>query len=358
MSDFEQNLHRLQEAVAESDFDAVLVSSPANRFFITGFPSSDGIVLVSAHEALFATDFRYMEAAERVIGGMTMVMAGLGHDYTEIANEFLSRNHVRTLGFEDSISYGEYQGKTAALHAEFVPLGTFLTDLRRIKQPFELARLRAAQAIADEAFGKLLSKITVGISEKEIALELYNLLMRGGGERLSFSSIVVSGENGSLCHGVPSERKVKKGEFVTIDFGCVYGGYCSDTTRTVAVGEPSEEMREVYKIVLDAQTAAIAAARPGIVGRDLDAVARNHIASFGYGDAFGHGLGHGLGILCHDTDGASPRNPRVLPEGTVTTIEPGIYLAGKFGVRIEDVVILKGDGCENITHAPKELLVL
>ena len=357
MNDFLINLERLQQAVAASDFDAVLLTSPENTFFVTGV-RAECKVLVSADDAVFATDFRYAEAAARILGSMKQEMTTASRGYTAIINDFLTGHGIRTLAFEGSLSYAEYAAGKAAYKAELAECGNLLTDLRRIKQPFELERLKAAQDITDAVFLEILDVIRPGITEKEIALEIYNRQLRHGAERPSFSTIAVSGENGSLCHGVPSERTVNRGEFVTMDFGCVVGGYCSDMTRTVAVGEPTDDMREVYGIVLKAQNAALAAAKPGIVGRDLDGVARKIITDAGYGDAFGHGLGHGLGILCHDTDGASPRNTRVLPEGTVTTIEPGIYLAGRFGVRIEDVAVLHGDGCTDITHSPKELIVL
>ena len=357
MNEFFANLERLQAAVAASDFDAALLTSPENTFFVTGVRAECKVV-VSADDAVFATDFRYAEAAARVLGSMKQEMTSLSRGYNAIINDFLTAHNIRTLAFEGSMSYTEYAASKAALKAELVPCGNLLTDLRRIKQPFELERLQAAQDITDAVFSEMLDVIRAGMTEKEIALEIYNRQLRHGAERPSFNTIAVSGENGSLCHGVPSDRPVGKGEFVTMDFGCVWGGYCSDMTRTVAVGQPTDEMREVYELVLRAQTAALAAAKPGIVGRDLDAVARKIIADAGYGDAFGHGLGHGLGILCHDTDGASPRNDRVLPAGTVTTIEPGIYLAGRFGVRIEDVAILHDGGNTDITHSPKELIIL
>ncbi len=357
MNEFTVNLERLQAAVAASDFDAVVLTSPENCFFVTGV-DAECMVLVSADDAVFATDFRYAEAAARVLGEMKQEMTSVSHPYTAIVNDFIAQHAVRTLAFEGSLSYAAYARAKTDYHAELVECGVLLHDLRRIKQPFELKRLIAAQEITDAVFTEMLGVIRAGVSEKELALELYNRLLRHGAQGLSFSSIVVSGENGSLCHGVPGDRVVGKGEFVTLDFGCKVGGYCSDMTRTVAVGTPSDTMREVYDIVLRAQNAALACAKPGVVGRDLDAVARKIISDAGYGDAFGHGLGHGLGILCHDTDGASPRNTRTLPEGTVTTIEPGIYLAGRFGVRIEDVAVLHDGGCTDITHSPKELIVL
>ncbi len=357
MNEFAINLERLQAAVAASAFDAVLLTSPENTFFVTGV-HAEGIVIVSAEDAVFATDFRYAEAAARVLGDLKQEMTTREHPYAAIVNDFIASHQVKTLAFEGSLSYEEYMRARKEYHAELAECGTLLHDLRRVKQPFEQKRLIAAQEITDAVFTEMLGVIRAGVSEKDLALELYNRLLRHGAEQLSFPSIVVSGENGSLCHGVPGERVVGKGEFVTLDFGCVVGGYCSDMTRTVAVGAPSDAMREVYGIVLQAQNAALACAKPGVVGRDLDAVARKIIADAGYGPFFGHGLGHGLGILCHDTDGASPRNERALPEGTVTTIEPGIYLPGRFGVRIEDVAILEGEGSVDITRSPKELIVL
>ena len=193
------------------------------------------------------------------------------------------------------------------------------------------------------------------MTEKEIAARLQYLMLHFGAEKMSFDPIVAGGSNGSMPHAVPTDRK---GEFVTMDFGCVYGGYCSDMTRTVCVGQPTEEMRQVYEVVLSAQLAGIAAARAGVTGAEIDGAAREVIRQAGYGEFFGHSFGHGVGVEIHESPNASPANDKPMAAGSVISAEPGIYLPGRFGVRIEDVIVLTEDGCRNITRAPKELLCL
>jgi Xaa-Pro aminopeptidase len=216
----------------------------------------------------------------------------------------------------------------------------------------------AAQRIAEKALTDILNEIRPGVTEKEIAARLQYLMLHYGASDMSFDPIVVSGPNGSLPHGVPSEKIIQSGEFVTMDFGCVYRGYCSDMTRTVAVGSVTEEMRTVYQTVLDAQTAGIAAAHAGATGKAIDGAAREVIIAAGYGKYFGHSFGHGVGVEIHESPNASPNNEKPLPAGAVISAEPGIYLPGKLGVRIEDVIVLTEDGCRDITLAPKELLIL
>ena len=216
----------------------------------------------------------------------------------------------------------------------------------------------AAQRIAERALEDILGEIRPGVTEKEIAARLQYLMLHYGASDMSFDPIVVSGPNGSLPHGVPSEKAIQSGEFVTMDFGCVYHGYCSDMTRTVAVGHVTEEMRAVYETVLAAQAAGIAAARAGVTGRAVDGAARAVIEQAGYGAYFGHSFGHGVGVEIHEAPNASPMNETPLPAGAVISAEPGIYLPGRLGVRIEDVILLTEEGCEDITLAPKELLIL
>ena len=218
--------------------------------------------------------------------------------------------------------------------------------------------MRKAQWIAEQALEDVLKQIKVGVSELDLAAELTYRMMRWGGAKNSFDPIVVSGPNSSLPHGVPTERKIKPGDFVTMDFGCIYEGYCSDMTRTVAVGWASDEMKKVYQLVLKAQEAGIAAARAGIPGKEIDAVARRVIEQGGYGAYFGHGFGHSLGVEIHEPPHLNLSGTKPLPVGAVVSAEPGIYLPGRFGVRIEDVLYLREEGCENLTHAPKNLYII
>ena len=218
--------------------------------------------------------------------------------------------------------------------------------------------MRKAQEITDQAFSEMLTKIKPGLSEKQLQAELVYSLLKNGADGMAFEPIVVSGPNSSMPHGVPGERLVQAGDFVTMDFGATYQGYCADMTRTVAVGYVTEEMETVYNTVLKAQTAAIAASKPGVTGREIDAVARKIITDAGYGAYFGHGYGHSLGMEVHESPSPNGRNEEGMPVGAVASAEPGIYLPGKFGVRIEDVVIFREDGCENITKSPKNLMIV
>lgn len=356
---FEENCRGIIHALAGAPYGAVLLTSPQNRFYATGFHSSAGVALISARRAVFATDFRYFEDAGAKIRGFELVMMTNGHTYTDIINEFCREEGIDTLAFEaDAMSYAAYCAYAEKLTAKLVPEDGLLARLRHCKHDFELERIEKAQRIAEEAFDKILERIKPGVRECDIAAELDYQMRLGGATACSFDTIVVSGENGSLCHGVPGPRVIRDGDFITMDFGALWGGYCSDMTRTVAVGHVSDEQRRVYDTVLRAQEAGIAAAHAGVIGSELHKVAADIIAGAGYGEYFGHSLGHSLGIDVHDGLGAQPTNPNPLPEGVVVTIEPGIYIPGKFGVRIEDFVVLTADGCRNFTRAPKELLIL
>lgn len=256
------------------------------------------------------------------------------------------------------MTYGDYLRYNEALHAVLVPMQAKIDAFRATKEPWEIELMRKAQAITDQTFSELCKIIQAGMTEKELEAELLYRLYKHGAEGPSFDPIVVSGPNTSLPHGVPGERKLEFGDFITMDFGCIYGGYCSDMTRTVALGFVSEEMDKVYKTVLKAQLAGIAATKAGVAGRDIDGTARKVIADAGYGDYFGHGYGHSLGILIHEAPNANTRNDQPMPAGAVVSAEPGIYLPGKFGVRIEDVTVITETGCEVLTKSPKNLIIL
>ena len=244
------------------------------------------------------------------------------------------------------------------LQAELVPASALLHALRARKGPEELERMEQAQRITEKALEQILTEIRPGVTEKEISARLQYHMLCFGAEKMSFDPIVAGGPNGSMPHAVPTDRPIQSGEFVTMDFGCVYGGYCSDMTRTVCVGKPTEEMERVYETVLKAQLAGIAAARAGVTGAEIDGAAREVIRQAGYGDYFGHSFGHSVGVEIHESPNASPGNHEPMPAGAVVSAEPGIYLPGRFGVRIEDVIVLEEGGCRDITKADKALLCL
>ena len=233
-----------------------------------------------------------------------------------------------------------------------------ISDLRMVKSEEEKEKIIKAQRIAEKAFEHILSFIKPGVSEKDISLELDFFMLRNGAEALSFETIAVSGKNSSMPHGVPGEKKIEKGDFITMDFGAVVDGYHSDMTRTVAVGSVSEKQRSIYNIVLRAKNACLAGLKEGITGKEADAIARDIIAAEGYGKYFGHGTGHGVGVEIHEKPSLSPRNEKPLKRGEIVTVEPGIYLPGEFGVRIEDMAFITSDGCENLTKAPETLIIL
>ena len=309
--------------------------------------------------AYYFTDSRYIEAAEKNLKGFTVRMTHPGSSEIERINEVIGEHTIKKLGFEENdMTYGDYLRYNEALHAVLVPMQAKIDAFRATKEPWEIELMRKAQAITDQTFSELCKIIQAGMTEKELEAELLYRLYKHGAEGPSFDPIVVSGPNTSLPHGVPGERKLEFGDFITMDFGCIYGGYCSDMTRTVALGFVSEEMDKVYKTVLKAQLAGIAATKAGVAGRDIDGTARKVIADAGYGDYFGHGYGHSLGILIHEAPNANTRNDQPMPAGAVVSAEPGIYLPGKFGVRIEDVTVITETGCEVLTKSPKNLIIL
>ncbi|MEG1657854.1 MAG: Xaa-Pro peptidase family protein [Oscillibacter sp.] len=341
--------------------DALLITGEANRLYASGFHSagSDGVALITPGGAFYFTDSRYTEAAARHIPDAVLGEIGPGRGYSVLIQEVLTAQGLRKVGYEDAyLTVRDFEAYRAALDCQFLPATELLWELRRVKSEAELTEMVAAQRIAEGALEAILQEIHPGVTEKELAARLQYWMLHGGAEGMSFDPIVVSGPNGSLPHGVPGQRKIQSGEFVTMDFGCIYHGYCSDMTRTVAVGSASEEMRRVYATVLSAQKAGIAAAKGGVTGQAVDGAARDVIAQAGYGPYFSHSFGHGVGVEIHESPNASPRNEQLLPVGAVISAEPGIYLPGKLGVRIEDVLVLTETGCRNLTNAPKELLIL
>ena len=354
-----KNIEKYQSLLETGEVDALLLTSVYNRLYAAQYRVAEGVAVVTREGAYYFTDSRYIEAAEKNLKGFTVRMTHPGSSEIERINEVIGEHTIKKLGFEENdMTYGDYLRYNEALHAVLVPMQAKIDAFRATKEPWEIELMRKAQAITDQTFSELCKIIQAGMTEKELEAELLYRLYKHGAEGPSFDPIVVSGPNTSLPHGVPGERKLDFGDFITIDFGCIYGGYCSDMTRTVALGFVSEEMDKVYKTVLKAQLAGIAATKAGVAGRDIDGAARKVIADAGYGDYFGHGYGHSLGILIHEAPNANTRNDQPMPAVAVVSAEPGIYLPGKFGVRIEDVTVITETGCEVLTKSPKKLIIL
>lgn len=353
-------LLKIREKLAGKNLDAVLITDEKNQRYATGFAFTDGAVLITRERAFLFTDSRYIEAAEKAVSAdIELRLFGAGKKLSALIRSELAACGAARLGAEEfSLSHGQYLNYEKLLGVELIPSQSIFYELRESKDEHELAHMRMAQSIAEAALDDVLRIIRPGVTEREIAAEITYRLLRHGGEGNSFDPIAVSGSNSSMPHGVPTDKPVENGDFVTMDFGCVKNGYCSDMTRTVAVGHVTEEMKNVYDTVLRAQHAGIKAARAGVTGAQIDGAARQVISEAGYGDFFGHAFGHSLGLDIHESPSAAPSVETPMPEGAVISAEPGIYLPGRFGVRIEDVLILRAGGCENITQASKELIIL
>lgn len=351
--------HLAKIAAQLGELDAMLLTGSANCFYATGF-SGEGAALVTGKGSWYITDSRYTEAAEKAIGTAARVCEiSREKPFSAWINEALEETGAEKVGFEDEcMTVAEHTVYEKKLRCTLLPASERMTALRGSKDDEELARMTAAQRIAEGALAQILTEICPGMTEKAIAARLDYLMVSAGAEKTSFDTIVASGSNGSMPHAVPTLRRVQKGDFITMDFGCVYQGYCSDMTRTVALGEPTDEMKRVYDIVLQAQLTGIAAAKAGATGAQIDGAARKVIADAGYGAYFGHSFGHSLGIDIHESPNAAPSNDRPMPENAVVSAEPGIYIPGRFGVRIEDVMVLRPEGAEVITRAPKALTIL
>ena len=353
------HFQKVADRLSAYDLDGFLVLSEPNRLYVTGFHSTAGAALVTGEGSWFFTDSRYIEAARRAISDAEVEENTAAHPTLTQVDELIQSRGIRRLGYEDAyLTVAELQQLEKKLHCELVPATKLLLELRAVKDPEEIETMIAAQRIAEKALTEVLDFIRPGRTEREIAAFLQYRMLLGGGEKMSFDPIVVSGPNSSMPHGVPGDRPVGEGDFITMDFGCGYHGYCSDMTRTVAVGHVTEEMERVYHTVLEAQLAGIAAARAGVIGAVVHDTAADVITRAGYGPYFGHAFGHSLGIEIHESPNATPSNREPLPAGAVISAEPGIYLPGRFGVRIEDVVVLEEGGCRDITLADKSLLIL
>ena len=349
---------RLRTTLRERRLDALLVSSLPNIRYLTGFTGSNALCVFTATGGFFLTDTRYRDQSRAEVIGVTRTVTT--KTLAAAAAERGCLDGCRRVGFEShATTYQQYRALRALFpRHSFRPTADLVEDLALVKDGRELSCIRRAVAITGQVFLDILKVIHPGSRESAVAATISYLQKMYGAERDAFETIVASGPRGALPHARASEQKMRSGEFVTLDFGCRVGGYASDLTRTVALGRVTRRMRDIYNIVRDAQAAAIAAARPGMWAKDLDAVARRHITAAGYGKFFSHSLGHGLGLHVHERPRVSMLSTERLRSGSVITIEPGIYIPGECGVRIEDDVVLTPTGCEVLTTAPKELLTL
>jgi Xaa-Pro aminopeptidase len=352
-----EKLEKLRARFAELGIDGMLVTNSYNRRYMTGFTGTAGVALIGETKAVFITDFRYVEQAAKQIQGYEIIQH-TGLMVEEVAKQAAALG-IKKLGFEqEDLSFATYKTYEQAVQAELVPVSGVIEKLRLIKSDSEIKILKEAAEIADAAFKHILDFIRSGVKEIEVANELEFFMRKNGAASSSFDIIVASGYRSALPHGVATEKVIEKGEFVTLDFGAYYKGYCSDITRTVAVGEVSDELKKIYQIVLEAQLRGMNGIKPGMTGREADALTRDYITEQGYGEYFGHSTGHGLGMEVHEGPALSVRSDTVLEPGMVVTVEPGIYIAGLGGVRIEDDTVVTKDGNESLTHSPKDLIIL
>ncbi len=344
-----------------SDNSTALIAAPHHLRYLVGFPSGDSWLFLTKEKVYFLTDFRYIETAKATLSGVTCLqITSLADSLKELTTRHATRHIYLEAETTTAAQLARFQKQLPAVEWDVSDtLDNWLCEQRAVKSEQEVNRILQAQALCEQGFSHILSYIREGMTEREIALELEFYVRKQGAERTAFDFIVVSGKNTSLPHGIPTDKTVQKGDFITMDFGAVVDGYCSDMTRTIALGTVSEEQQKVYHTVLKAQQAALAALRDGVLCRDADAAARDVITAAGYGQYFGHATGHGVGVQIHEQPNLSPRAAeKVLTAGNVVTVEPGIYIEQQFGVRIEDMAWITADGCRNLTASPKELIIL
>jgi len=352
-------ISNLRKIIEEENLDGIIITSRPNTLYMTSFPGSASLTYISMDKAIFLTDFRYIEFANKTCGKYYDVIM-----YTKKPFEFLYNlikdSNINKIGFEDSdISYKAYQDINKEFNnIELVGIQDKIDKLRLYKDDGEIEKLQQAVKIGDEAFTHILNYLKVGVSEIEIAAEIEYFMKKNGAEKPSFDTIVASGKRSSLPHGVPTEKLIESGDGVTMDFGAIYDGYCSDMTRTVFVGQPEDKMIEIYNVVLTAQMTAEKNVKVGKGGSEIDKIARDIIYEAGYEGMFGHGLGHGVGIMVHEEPRLSTTGKTIMENNMIVTVEPGIYVPDYGGVRIEDMVVVHDDNPIVLTSSKKELIIL
>lgn len=341
---------------------AVIITSKNNRLYFSGMNSSEGMLIITNSEAYLLVDFRYLEMASKTAKHLKVILV---NDFFSSLKEILIRHKIKNILLENEfVSLEKYKKIKSFLKEISVNLieenilNPVINDLRIVKTELEIKKIKTAQEISEYAFGEVLKEIKLGMTEKEIASKLDYLMKKNGAIGQAFETIVLSGKNSSLPHGVPTDKKIESGDFVLIDMGANFEGYCSDMTRTFAVKSASQEQKKVYDIVLKAQEKALSLLKSGIKAKNIDKAAREIIERTEYKGKFGHALGHGVGLDIHESPNLSIKSDQILKEGMAVTVEPGIYIENKFGVRIEDMVLVKKDGYQNFTKVPKELMII
>lgn len=347
----------LREAFVKNGIDGILITSGYNRRYMTNFTGTAGVAVISSEKAVFITDFRYVEQAHEQIEGFEIVQHK-GLIIEEIAKQ-VARLGIKNLGFEQQhVTFAEFASYKKSIQAQLVPISDVVEKLRLIKTDSEIKILKEAAKIADAAFEHILTFMRPGVTELDVSNELEFFMRKQGAASSSFDIIVASGYRSALPHGVATQKTIEKGELVTLDFGAYYKGYCSDITRTVAVGDVSDQLKTIYDVVLQAQLRGMNGIKAGMTGKEADALTRDYISEKGYGEYFGHSTGHGLGMEVHEGPALSVRSDTLLQPGMVVTVEPGIYIANVGGVRIEDDTVVTLEGNESLTHSTKELIIL
>ncbi|EMF0035876.1 M24 family metallopeptidase [Enterococcus hirae] len=350
-------VEKLRKKMQEENLDSFLITSPYNLRYLTNFTGTTGLAVITLEKAFFITDFRYTEQAAAQAQGFEIIK-NVGPIFEEVA-DLVQKEGLRELGFEETtVSFLDYSVLEEIIDAQLIPISGMIEELREIKDEEEIAIIEKACSIADLAYDHILKMIQPGMTEIEVANQLDFYMRSLGASGVSFETIVASGLRSAMPHGVASKKIIEQGDLITIDFGCYYEGYVSDMTRTFAIGDPGEQLKEIYQIVLEAQLAVLEVAKPGVTGKQLDAVARDYITKHGYGEAFGHSTGHGIGLEIHEGPNVSVRAEKQFVPGNIITDEPGIYLPGIGGVRIEDDLLITSDGNRVLTHSPKELIIL
>ena len=351
------NAKKIQNKLVEKGLDAIVLFSSENIRYASNFFITGGAAVITRTRAWLFTDSRYIEAARQQCIGVEAELYNADRPLVKCIKEALAG--CEKIGAEEKkLAYAAWHDYEDKLGIHFIPAQDVIGELRAVKEQYEVDSIVAAQRIAESALDEVLGLIKPGVKERDIAAELTYRMMLKGGEGNSFDPITITGAKTSMPHGVPGDEIVRDGDFFTMDFGCLKNGYCSDMTRTVAVGHVTDEMKKVYDTVLEAQLAGIAAAKAGVPGMDIHNAAVKVISDAGYGPYFGHGFGHSLGLEIHEAPNANPANRLPMPAGAVISAEPGIYIPGRFGVRIEDMLWLTETGNINLTKAPKELIVL